>query len=224
MQLTCPQCQAPIPASDVNVASMAAKCAACDSVFSFADDVAAPSHKPVEPVQLPSRFTIDERGSELIITRRWFSSVIVFFIFFCLFWDGFLVVWYIIAFTGQSPLIMKIFPIGHLAVGVGLTWFTIAGVFNRTTIAVNYDRLSIRHRPIPWFGNREIPANHIEQLFVDTGFTQNNRQTYRVRARTNRSKTIKLIGGLKNREEALFIEQQVEKFLGIDDQRVAGEA
>ena len=43
MQLTCPDCQEPIRADDVNIDALVAKCAACNSVFRFADRLDAPT-------------------------------------------------------------------------------------------------------------------------------------------------------------------------------------
>ena len=46
MKLFCPDCGGPIPAADVNLDRMAAKCGRCDAVFGFADVVSAESRRP----------------------------------------------------------------------------------------------------------------------------------------------------------------------------------
>lgn len=60
---------------------------------------------------------------------------------------------------------MKVFPIGTAAVGVGLTYFTLAGLMKTTRVRVNSGRLSVSHGPLPWAGNREFDAGDIAQLF-----------------------------------------------------------
>ena len=44
--------------------------------------------------------------------------------------------WYGIAFAADTPLIAKLFPLLHVAMGIGLTYFTLAGLVNRTTVEV----------------------------------------------------------------------------------------
>src|SRR5690606_5247899 len=88
---------------------------------------------------LPDWLRVGQGGGGLVFTRRWFQPVFLFLAFFCLMWDGFLVVWYGIAFatlgTAKGPgLMMFVFPLIHVAVGVGLTYYTICGFFNRTEV------------------------------------------------------------------------------------------
>src|SRR5262245_42819467 len=45
MQLICPNCGEPIPASNINIQKLAAVCPACDSVFSFDPEPAPPKIK-----------------------------------------------------------------------------------------------------------------------------------------------------------------------------------
>ena len=161
------------------------------------------------------------------ITRRWFSCVFIFLAFFCVFWDGFLVFWYSIAFGAGAPLIAKLFPILHLALGIGLTYFTLAGFVNRTTIEVASDELTIQHGPLPWFGNHRLPVDQLEQLYsrqvVNQGKNGRISYSYKVNAVTREGKKITLLSGLTESDQALFVEQQLEQHLGIKDRPVPGE-
>ena len=158
MQLTCKSCSKPIPAEDVNIKMAIAKCMACDAVFSFAEDLgagqreAAIAERPRVPE--PKGFSVENWGSDLVITRRWFTPAVFFLVLFCIFWDGFLIFWYGIAFTQKEvPWIMVLFPILHLAVGVGLTYFVICCFVNRTWIKVSMGQLTVRHSQLQWQGN-----------------------------------------------------------------------
>lgn len=227
MNLKCPHCGRAIPAGDINIQSAMAKCQACGAVFGFAGQVpGAAAAQAKREVELPRGYTLAAEGADLVIIRRWFSWKFVALLFFCAAWDSFLVFWYAMAFRPDSPLIMKVFPIGHVAVGVGITYFTLAGFLNRTRIRLNPAELSVRHYPLPWPGNRTLGRQDLDQLFCEEKLNSGrngSHYTYSLSAVLHGGKRIKLVSGLDNPEDALFLEQKIEGFLGIADRPVAGE-
>lgn len=136
MQLTCKQCGAEIPADHINLDRLIAKCSVCNAVFSFAAQFGQSETSPTFnriAVPMPKGFTVDDLGGQLKITRRWFGPKIIALAFFALFWDGFMVVWYGIALWNQIWF-MALFGLLHLAVGLGITYYVLAGFVNRTFI------------------------------------------------------------------------------------------
>jgi hypothetical protein len=230
MQLSCPACGTDIRADDVSLENLVAKCASCDEVFGFDDRVDRPRKakpKGSSPIPLPKGIRVREGVGGLRITRRWFTPGILFLLFFCVFWDGFLVFWYTAAFTQNAPLIMVLFPLIHVAVGVGLTWFALAWLLNRTVIRVDYDRLTVRHGPIPWPGRRTLRAHEISQLYCEEQQKRDRQgdvsRQFRLKAITLEGAKIELLA-LDTLEQARFMEQEIERFLGIEDRPVKGEA
>ncbi len=227
MQLSCPQCGRSIPAEDINIHTAIAKCSACSAVFGFGDRVPggqATGRKPV--VELPARISIAQDGADLVITRRWFSGSFVALLFFCLIWDGFLAFWYYGAFATNAPLLTKLFPVVHLAVGMGLSYFTVAGFVNRTLLRVGVGQIQVRHVPLPWPGNKILLRDSVEQLFSEERISRSNNGTsctYRVSAVLRGGARTKLVSGLPSPDQAVFIEQQIESYLGIEDRPVPGE-
>ncbi len=240
MKLSCESCGALIPADDINLERLVAKCRHCDSVFSFDGRLAgrvAPRRRPPLPKglaiekgepPLPSEPTyrtapVAERGP-LEITRRWFRPHHLGLLFFCVFWDGFLVVWYSLGSLMHVPLLFFIFPLLHVAVGLGLTYSTLAGLVNRTFIGVADGSLSIRHAPLPWFGNRSIPVEHLRQLYVrdrvSRGQSGNSTTRWELLAETGDDRTLELVTGLPDRDQAEYLEWAIEEHLGIEDEPV----
>lgn len=229
MQVTCPQCGQEVASADVNVQALVAKCAACGQLFGFAEQVPGVVSSPARPLTTlpaPEGFRRDEDANHLVISYRWFTPAAFMLLFFCITWDSFLVFWYFMAFTQNGPLIMKLFPIAHAAIGVLLTWTTLAMFLNTTTIDVDYERVHVRHLPIFWPGARHVPAGEIVQIYCDrsirttrTGQTE----TCNVNVKTIDGRKIRLVSGLDELDKALFIEQEIERFLGIADQHVPGE-
>lgn len=249
MQLKCGQCGAPFRAADLHLDRGIAVCSACGSVQrlpasvgsgSSDDSELLPAPKPLGDVPMPAAFMVEDNGHELTIRQRWFHWALLFLLFFAIAWDSFLVGWYWMltsgpfggnaGMPGPFKLIFFVFPVAHVAVGVGLTYFVLAGLLNLTVIRVADGMLSVRHGPIPWRGNLDLATDGIEQLYCqnkihksrnDDGHTTTSMQ-YEVHAVVNGQKQ-KLLGGLHEADHALFVEQRLERFLGIEDRAVRGE-
>ena len=232
--VACPSCGSTLRAEDMSLQTMAGKCHACNALVDLRSAMSgaggssylqAEAGEPI-PVPLPAGVHVEERGRDLLIVRRWFSWTFIFLAFFCVVWNGFLLFWYGIAFTTGAPLIMKLFPILHVAVGVFITYFTIAGFLNRTTFRIERDHLSVRHGPVPWRGNLEVSTVGLEQLFCTEQVSRGRNGTtirYSVEAALKDGRHLKLATGLDAREQALYIEQTIEKHLGIPNRRVRSE-
>ena len=258
MDIRCRRCREAIPASDINLDRMMAKCAACSAVFDFSDQISQTERREPEistalakqpaPIQLPNGWKLERRDGtamdatfgyranapapvqEFVLSWRWFSPLKhLFMLVFAVGWNAFLLFWYTSAAGGDAPWLFYVFPLVHVAVGIGIGYGALAGVFNRTTITIERDTLSVRHGPLPWLGNREISKQDLQQLFCREKVAQrrgNNSHggtiSYEVHAQLGDSE-VKLIGGLSDARQAMYIEQLFETTLGIKDVRVAGE-
>ncbi|MBW2457050.1 MAG: hypothetical protein JRI68_21220 [Deltaproteobacteria bacterium] len=248
MAIRCKACDNPIPSDDVNLDRMVAKCRKCHSVFDFGDQLgekpAATVGRTVRTdVPMPEGLRVEhgEAGtfggagyraqpgqrSEVTIVRRWFKpSQDIFLLFFAVVWNAFLVFWYKTAFTGDAPWIMIVFPLGHVAVGVGIGYRALAGLLNRTIVAVTPTALTVRHTPLPWLGKRDLAADELTQLYCMDKVhqtKQGSRTSYEVHAALANGSSLSIVKGLTDLGQALYIEQEVEKALNIEDVAVPGE-
>ena len=175
---------------------------------------------------MPGNVTVNDHGTGVTLSYRWYSPKFIFLIFFCIFWDGFLFVWYRQALSDNAPILMILFPLLHVAVGVGLTYYTVAGFLNKTIVEVTREGVAISHVPLPWLGNKTIPVSELTQLYREEVVSQGNRSTrvrYQLSAITRENKKIKLLTGIDTADVALFLEQEIEKWLAIRDTKVSGE-
>lgn len=233
--VACPSCGSTLRADDMNLQSMAGKCRRCHALVDLRAMVPpvegqgnAPAPEPRDPipVPLPSGVQVEARGRDLVIVRRWFSWVYIFLAFFCVVWNGMLAFFYGIIFAVDGPWMIKLFPLLHVAAGVFITYLTVAGFLNRTTFRVERDHLTVRHGPVPWRGNLDVSTTALEQIFCTEHVSRGRNGTsvrYGVEAVLKDGRHLKLATGLDAREQALFIEQTLEKHLGIVDRRVRSE-
>jgi hypothetical protein len=226
--MLCPRCGSQILAEDANLDTLVARCRQCQEVFNFADQVGArPAAKPVYRAPRPGGVAMEDLVDRRRLSWAWFRWPVLFMVLFCVVWDSFLVFWYSIALGGNAPWIMSVFPLLHVAVGVGITYLTLAMLFNRTRVEVGTDGLSVRHGPVPWAGNVTLDPGEIRQLYCDQTQNRNRRgypnTTFNVNAVLTDDRRVKLLGGLDDRGLALFVEQQVEEWLGLPNEHVPGE-
>jgi hypothetical protein len=233
MQLQCKACDKPIGGDEINIELGIAKCGACNEVFSFLEEVGgAPRVKPL--AELPKRFRLEYEGSDLVITWRWFTHSVWALLLFCLFWDGFLVVWYAAGsymLTHQSGaslfiLFMLIFPVLHVLVGAGLTYLLVCTFVNKTVIRASGNALTVRHGPLPAPGNLQLLSADIKQIYCEAKRHRGEdsvRVTYNVMAQKQDESRVQLVTGFEQLEQALFIEQQLEQHLKVRDQWVLEE-
>ncbi len=234
MHLTCRDCGATIPAEDINIERGIAKCRACNAVLDVEEalrgsgETVPATTRPRVPQ--PPGIKVEDLGEGLRLTRRWFTWGVLVLTFFCIAWDSFLVFWYWMALgMGGGPFswLAIIFPVCHVAVGVGLTYLTLSLYLNRTVLEVNNGRLTVRSGPLPWPGNRDLDVSELEQLYCQENSSRNRNgstsYSYNVCAVLKGGREAKLLSSLDNREQALFVEQFVEAYLGIEDRRVGGE-
>lgn len=229
INLQCPNCQNPIPASDINIASLIAKCGNCNSVFSFEPQAAVPAYKRQE-VMLPPGFESFSTLSGLDIQINWrqTSGGLGFMLFFTLFWNFIVFIFVIIGIsTGEYQMLLFISI--HLLIGVSLLYYVIATLVNKTHIQVSRRHVDIVHTPLklPFYKSRKVFSNELEQLFVyryvsSTTNGQPN-HAFGLKTRLKDGKEIELIKGLKHPDQAAYLEQQIEKFLNIEDKPMEGE-
>jgi hypothetical protein len=75
-------------------------------------------------------------------------------------------------------------------------------------------------------GNKQFKADLLQQLYTKRHVSHSKNGTsinYELRVTTTDGRDEKLMGGFNKQEQALFIEQEIEKFLGIEDRPIRGE-
>lgn len=221
-QLKCPKCSAEILDAQVDLKLGIARCGKCLRVMRLGADRPATREEPLAPLH----FKIDDSGDRLEIRWRWFKGTHVMMLFFCIAWDAFLFFWYSNALGGQGTWLTIVFPIAHVAVGVWLTYSTLAGFLNTTRISAGRRALTIRHGPLPWLGNRTLVADTLDQLYCvqkESRGDDSVSYSYTVQARLKDGREIDLLKGLDEAGHARFLEHRLEQHFGIADRKVAGE-
>lgn len=243
MTVRCSQCGTAIPAEDVNITRLVAKCRLCGAVFNFESQLGpakGPAQPPITRVMLPPGITLVASEpqaataaspyregvaptGELVLTRRWFDGQAIMLLGFGVVWSSFLVFWYKLAFSMDAPWVFFVFPMAHVAAGLVIIYRALTGIFNRTIIRIANGKLSVRHGPIPAFGNQDIELSDLRQLYTVTKARSKGASTYEVHALAAMGPTIKLVSGLSDAQQAVYIERTLEDHLRIEDDPTANQ-
>ncbi len=183
-------------------------------------------------VPIPDHLHVEEFGNELTISWRWFSWIVLFLIPFCIAWNAFLIGWYSLAsgagMPGPMRIIFLVFPLAHVAVGLGLAYTVLTLLFNRTTVRVLQGELSVRYGPLYFPGGRRIAVDDIDQIYCQEKAHQGARGQqagvqYQVMARLKSGRSVTLLSWNHDLEVARAVEQLLEDHLQIKNRLVAGE-
>lgn len=230
LALTCSACDATIPNEAVNLDLLLADCPACHHIQAIGTvDANPPAGKPkAAPTELtiPQGVDVASGPNELVISYAWWNLRYVFQLVFCLFWNGFMVMWFSINLaSGNYPFVA--FGLIHASVGLWLLYSGVAGLLNRTTITATDGSLTVAHGPVPWRGGRTLGRDELSQLYCVQHVTHGKNGTHvtwSVDAVDRNERSVSLLTGIVDRQQALFFEKRVERYLGIVDRPIAGEA
>jgi hypothetical protein len=175
----------------------------------------APPPRPAKPHNVDFQLDFDA----LTITYRWRTVKHFILLFVCIVWDAvsvFLCSGISLDSFNALALVSTVFTL----LGLGLTYYVLAGFLNRTVITVNLQWLIITHGPLPWCTDKRIEITRINQLYAED---TSSRFGYRLNAILRDNTKLNLLSGLSSPDIARFVEQSVEEYLHIEDRPVAGE-
>lgn len=231
LHVKCSECGTDIPAKDVNLTDHLAKCDDCNNIFRFDKEI-FPEWKRSKPEMfIPEGMEVLKLPSELDIQFDWYNSQskkgMGFKTLFAFMWNIMLLPFVLSAFqSGQYEVLL--FASIHIIVGLGFIANLVSTFINKTNISVTKRFIEIKQKPIPSFlkKNIKIPTSEIAQLYVSryVSSTTNGvpNHAHALYAITKDGNKYTLVKGM-NKETQLYLEQEIEMFLNIEDHPIRGE-
>jgi len=227
-KIDCPSCATTIPADNLNIQTNIAKCNSCNGIFSFGKEVEKLSSQNIitQEILRPEGVELTHFQDELDISvaQHWTTQEIMPLIFFP----------YLAFFltVGLSILLNNIFSstLGGLA-GVVISLLTIFfGYFSYFSIRKKHkiyihidDRdLHIEWRPKKFIKDKKYAIRDIDQVYIRKAGPK-GAGIFMIINDIDGQKHVELIKSVNSRTKAKYIEQEIEKYLGIEDRRVPDE-
>jgi len=225
--LTCKHCISPISASNIDATKAIAVCNRCNCVFNIDKNSQLGSFQKAR-VELPSNVQASKLKDTLIIKIKWRRSVVEHLLFttVSIAWTiGAIVLLYSTLNHGQL-LASVLFACIVLLPALLFSYIAFSDWLNYTLVEVKNNKLNIAYKPLPWPGNTVLDKANIEQLYVQEEVHKNKNGTtarlYHLMLSTHNDELFTLLDCLQSAEQALYLEQEIEAFLGIEDRRVEG--
>ncbi|MDQ7024016.1 MAG: hypothetical protein Q9P44_00480 [Anaerolineae bacterium] len=228
--IACKHCGAAISAESIADGELAI-CNICDALDNLSTEpIALPEKVKAKRHSLAlNKFHIKQHPDAVEITYRWWGKQHRNFLPFLVGWTIFLHIFVVIAIVSQTFFMLMFLAI-HIIVGISIGYYVLSGFLNRTQILIRKKGLEITHRPLPKWNDPDkmIDRRAIEQVYCKQRleYTSNGVLlfVFDVHYIEKGAQDVVLVKGLATHEEALFIEQQIEKLYGIKDEAVADEA
>ncbi|MHC4922598.1 MAG: hypothetical protein ACYTG4_00755 [Planctomycetota bacterium] len=241
MTWKCTGCGASVDEKAIDRELALAHCRYCGGVFDLGGLEVQREGKPervpfVEraTVGLPDRFSVKDGGGQFSVAWREDACGCGCLLFLCLLVA--IGASAALGWLGTSPFlegwarpVMLVFVVGLAGV-----LLSIVGFFQRTTVAVAEGLLTVRHGPLPMGEAVKLSVHDIVQIFcvADESAATDDEDvkevaslvaTYDVVVKRRDGRRTRLVEDLDELDQALFVEQQLERYLGIRDAAVSGE-
>ena len=231
LSLNCKECGHHMGGDDININSTLAKCSHCGTVYFIKDDAFFLGDRSGRPeMMIPEGTEVLHLPSSLDIRVDRYKSAtkseLYFKTFFSLFWN-FVVLIFVVSFIATGFWLPLLFLSFHIIIGIGSFVVLLQTILNHTDIIIDEHHLKISNRPIRGFWNKDKAFNKadIKQLYVSIYVSSttngNPNYAYGLYAIFKDGKKLQLVKGM-NKETQLYLEQELERFLGIKDTHVTG--
>ena len=170
----------------------------------------------------PDKVSVEEKADGLVFRYRWFEWSNLFTVIF-------FPVWGVLIFGGSTRFFKSfdsIIPFVFLTFAIVAAYSALAGLLNVSTIKVNHETMVVRYGPLPWLGGKTVRVADIRQLYVEAAERSNrgsNWKSFRLCGIDINGNKVDLDKRIKSADVGFYMEQEIEKFLGIADQPVKGE-
>lgn len=216
-QYACKSCSAALFADQIDRDRRIAHCEACGAVFLIHPE-AGHAGPP------PANVDIHLHADHLKVVRRWYQPRMWLFLMMAVSWFGIVAGFQLMAFEG-GPAWRAIMGL-NVVFGIVLLYGALAGLINRTKILVGNGRLTKQHYPLPWRGRLNLETDQIDQFYCTEGteFQRGRtRPVYQLNVFLNNGSRYPILRHVDSLETILFLENQIEQFLEIEDRPVDGE-
>jgi len=203
-------CNAAISPNDINTETGFAKCPSCGHIMHLHEPPL--EEPPVEDDPPPGTLVVD-RTDPNILTVQWSWMK-----FPGLFVGTFIGVCFVmVLMLGAALRHGGSMPILLIILGATMLYFFLAQFLNTTTVRLDATTLSVRIRPIPWFGNWSAPAESIQRFYWvkrSSGAKGRGAPIFELKAVLNTSAELSVLTTFSS-VEIQYVQNALKKRLGL---------
>ena len=216
----CPKCDTATPADNLNIQDKIGKCSSCDSVFSFENTLVSLAPLDATPdLKRPQGIDFIELNDEIEFSLTppysvWHSI------------SGFvfpLVVAGLIGIYFDKGYISLLYYAGAFsAISLYSIYRLIRTKYEKIYVTIDKNDLHIIRRPDNANSDKKFSIVEIEQVYIKLD-PNGGWALHMVLNKVDGQKHVKLIERFTDYSKAKYLEQEIERYLGIENRKVIGE-
>ncbi len=231
-KVTCPSCSETVPGEHLNIQTNIAKCNGCDIIFSINEQVESLSQQNdiLQEILQPAgvELTHFQDDLDISVAQHWTTLEIV----------PLAILPYLVFFlaVATSITLSEVFSSSLISIAGTITVFLVAlfgyisyfSIRKKHKIYIHIDDqdLHIEWRPRKFIKDKKYAIRNIDQVYIKdiiSGGTKVRTSIFMIVNGEKGQKHVELIKSVSSRTKAKYIEQEIEKHLGIKDRRVPDE-
>ncbi len=218
-KIECPSCSNTIPAKDMNINDKIAKCNECDSVFSFQEEITALVALPPakQEVIRPEGIDIFHYNDELDITMTQPQNVVE--VLLAIFFPIFAFLFSAIFYKESGNMLFAVLP---WTICLLLFYRLFNASKHKVYFSIDDQYMTIKWRPKKFNKDQQFNIEDIDQIYVRS--TPTHHSVYMIVNGLEGQKHLKLIPNMQSLSKARYLEQEIERQIGIVDRRIPEEA
>jgi hypothetical protein len=172
---------------------------------------------------IPEKLLVEQTFGQTTITVKWYTHLVWVYLLFALFWNSFIFI-----FVFSAPGFVMLFASLHIMAGIGIAWYAICLLVNKTVVQITSTQFSVVTMPLYFygFGSKTIDRSAFKHVYVQehkSNTKNGSSYSYKVHllGHDGRSSTIPF--STQNADEALFIRSEIERIMKVERVPVEGE-
>ena len=230
LKINCPSCAQPVPGEHLNIQTNIAKCNSCDGIFSISEQVEKLSlqNDISQDILQPEGVELTHFQDELDISVKqpWTNFEVIAVSFFPLL-VMIVTSIFIERFSAPATLVAKSVLITFwISSIIGYIAYFFLRKRHKIYIHIDDQDLFIEWRPKKTIRDKKYAIEDIDQVYIKNITASSGTKgvaIFMIVNDVNGQKHVELIKSVNSRAKAKYIEQEIEKHLGIKDRRVPDE-
>lgn len=172
----------------------------------------------------PGRIRRIEGFGYLDYGYRWMHPAVLLLLIFTLFWNALLSLFWKTIFLSLEKDAVVAMAFGLLSapyslIGLGLAYFSLCLLVNRTSLQLDAENLTVQHGPLPWRGNVSLPRAEIRQFYVmrKLGGSRKKKVLFDLNVILQSGEWVNLLRNQESGLEMKYLEFELEKEMGIEN-------
>jgi len=212
--LDCPSCGSGILSDDININDKIAKCGSCHAIFPFhkkIEHLLTPDTAKQEIIR-PEGIDVFRFRDSLELTIRQPLTVIEMIVLMLIPLWGFTIA---VGLVKGMFLLLMLSILLFLGSSIyGLVWY----YRHKMHLTINQRFLTVKREPRKYIAEKAYAVEDIDQIYI--AYTSLGLSILAIINGVNGQKHINLISNVSTISKAKYLEQEIEKYLGIEDRRV----